>query len=452
MIAPNDGKLADWSSHLHRKNILSSIATTSTHPPSLTDTADILRSLAAGISRTSEEAEHQNKLQRKQLDYVKAKDTKKKNKAEKWHPMSRRLVLNAASTNSDSPAEEIPMSYLRIINSKTAEMADKELQSQMSELGHANAGFAHGLAASLYVGDILWNNRSTPSNLSPFTVFELDPLSTTQVTRCLQLHLLSKNTEGKLLDEIKASQIQEVKVPTTFEELHQTLLFYSGITSILFGPHSAIVAGVKSFATAILSEKNIFKGRIAADSELPAKILYAMEICIQRWLGECVKLKDQLIVNDRLDSFNEVFEMVMNRTMNVTLPPNFVKPTPKNFPTSNNVTPTGEDGKRKEGKKRKSGEVDRERITKNVAPISEFLMKDGKNWKQHFAGKCSKDRPKWDDTTFMCARWHIHGECFVDCNNKASHVGACSVPPVNRKEFKAYIAKVCWENTPSPLA
>jgi hypothetical protein len=350
------------------------------------------------------------------------------------------------------PAKEIPASYLRIINSKTASIADKELQSQMSELGHADAGFAHGLAASLYIGNILWNNCSTPSNLSPFTVFKLDPLSTTQAMRCLQLHLLTKNTEGKSLNKIKASQIQEVKVPTTFEELHQTLLFYSGITSILFGPRSAIIAGVKSFVTAILLETIIFKGRIAANSELPAKILYAMEIRIQRWLGECVKFKDWSMVNNRLVSFDKVFETVMNSTMNITLPPNFVKPTPKISLTSNNIMPAGEDGKQKGGKKLKSGKVDGERITKNVAPISKFLMKDSKNWKQHFARKCSKDCPKWDDTTFMCARWHIRGECFVDCNNKASHVGACAVPPAKRKEFKAYIAKVCQENTPSPSA
>jgi hypothetical protein len=75
--------------------------------------------------------------------------------------------------------------------------SDRELQTQMSELGHANAGFAHGLAASLYMGDIIWNNRSSSSNLSLFTVFALDPLSSMQTARCLHLHLLSKNTEGK---------------------------------------------------------------------------------------------------------------------------------------------------------------------------------------------------------------------------------------------------------------
>jgi hypothetical protein len=89
---------------------------------------------------------------------------------------------------------------------------------------------------------------------------------------------------------------------------------------------------------------------------------------------------------------------------------------------------------------------------KNPAPISEFLMKDGENWKEHFAGKCSKVHPKWEDTTFMCARWHIRGECFVNCNNKASHIGASAVPQAKKDNFQAYITKVHQENNLSPLA
>ncbi len=243
-----------------------------------------------------------------------------------------------------------------------------------------------------------------------------------------------------------------MKVPTTFEELHQTLLFYSGITSILFGPRSALVAGAKSFARAISSEKIIFKGRIASDRKLPAKILYAMEIRIQRWLGECIKFDDHSMVNDCLVSFDEVFEMVMNSTINMSLPPNFVKPAPKSPPTSTGASSAEGDGKKKGGNKRKSGEVDRERITKNPSPIPEFLLKDGENWKKQFAGKCSNDRPKWDNSTFMCARWHIRGECFVDCNNKASHVGASAIPQAKKDDFLAYITKVCWENKPSTSA
>jgi hypothetical protein len=83
---------------------------------------------------------------------------------------------------------------------------------------------------------------------------------------------LLKNTEGKLLKEIKAFQIQAVKVPRSFKELHQVLSFYSGITPILFGTGSALVVGVKSFYSAILTKKIIFKGCIATNGNLPTKI------------------------------------------------------------------------------------------------------------------------------------------------------------------------------------
>jgi len=84
-IAPDDGELNDWCACLHRAHIMPSIKAAASLPASTTDTANILWSLAAGISRTSEEAEHQNKIHREQLDYIKEKDAKKKNKAEKWH-------------------------------------------------------------------------------------------------------------------------------------------------------------------------------------------------------------------------------------------------------------------------------------------------------------------------------------------------------------------------------
>ena len=145
-VAPGNDKLSGWSKRLHHEHILPSLSAAAAVPASAEDTANLLRSIAAGMSRSSEEAENQNKIQRKQLDFIKEKGAKKKNKAEKWHATSRRLVLNTASTDSDSPADDIPASYLAIINSDTAGMADKELQSQMAGLGLSDAGFAHGLA------------------------------------------------------------------------------------------------------------------------------------------------------------------------------------------------------------------------------------------------------------------------------------------------------------------
>jgi hypothetical protein len=286
-------------------------------------------------------------------------------------------VLNAASIDSNSPTKEIPKLYLCIINSDTAGMANRGLQHQMSKLGLSDAGFAHGLTMSLYMGNIMWNTRATPSNLSPFTIFELDPLLSTQMARCLRLHLLSKNMERKSLDKNKASQIQEIKAPGTFEELLQTLQFYLGITTISFGPHSVLLIGTKSITAAIKSEKIFFKTRIAANGKFPTKFLYAMEIRTQRWLGKGQKHFNCLMVNDRLICFDKVLEVVLNSSVNVILPPNFFKPSPKK-PTPE-LTPT-HDGKRKNNK-RKTNKFGGERVIKNAAPIMEFLMKDNKVWK-----------------------------------------------------------------------
>ena len=446
-VHPDDGELEAFGRRLHNEHIMPPSTSAPTGLP--TGTSDVFKSLAAGITRTSEEAEHQNRLHREQLDFIKDKEAKKKNKYEKWHETSRLLVLNAAAENADEAADFIPTSYLRIINSETAGMADRELQSQMRTLGHEDAGFAHGLAASLYNGDIVWSSANSPSNLSPFTVFELDPLSSAQSDRCVQLHLLSKNTEGKSLEEIKASQKQEVKVPETYEELVQSFVFYAGLTTILFGNKSALVNGIKTLIFCIRRDKITFKTRIAGDKEFATKFIFAVEIRIQRWLRACMTYADRSMIDDRLVNFDPVIESVLNSTLNIVLPPNFIV-TPTTKPTNPTVVPPGDDTKKKTPKKRKAADDDNDRIATNTAPVKEFLLKEGEDWSRDYAGKCTRDRPKWGDSDWMCARWYVKGKCFRDCTNKASHVGANDIPAAKRTEFKAYLVKVRGEMTPNP--
>ena len=82
-VALDNGKISEWSAHLHRNYILPSLSTASAAPASVADNSDILCSIMAGMSCSYKEAENQNKLQCKQLDYIKEKDAKKKNKAKK---------------------------------------------------------------------------------------------------------------------------------------------------------------------------------------------------------------------------------------------------------------------------------------------------------------------------------------------------------------------------------
>ena len=93
------------------------------------ETVRVLQLLGANMEHTCAASEAQSEIQKEHAAYLKEKDRKKKDKAEKWHGLSRRLVLNAALTNGQVPAEQILESYQLIINSKTAAMADKELHS-----------------------------------------------------------------------------------------------------------------------------------------------------------------------------------------------------------------------------------------------------------------------------------------------------------------------------------
>ena len=89
-------------------------------------------------------------------------------------------------------------------------------------------------------------------------------------------------------------------------------------------------------------------------------------------------------------------------------------------------------------------------MVKNTAPVKEFLLKEGEDWSKDFARKRTGDRPKWGNTDWMCARWWVKEKCFRNCGNKASHVGACAIPPAKRSEFQAYLTEICREMTPTP--
>ena len=89
---------------------------------------------------------------------------------------------------------------------------------------------------------------------------------------------------GKSLEEIKALQKQEVKVPETFKELVQSFVFYSGIATILFGKKSALVTRITELIHCIRRDKIVFKTRITGNKEFATKFIFAIEIRIQRWL------------------------------------------------------------------------------------------------------------------------------------------------------------------------
>jgi hypothetical protein len=152
---------------------------------------------------------------------------------------------------------------------------------------------------------------------------------------------------------------------------------------------------------------------------------------------------DHSIINNRLINFDPIIKSVLNSTLNIVLPPNFIiAPTTK--PTNTTIISPGDDTNKKNPRKRKTadGDNDNNHMVKNTTPIKEFLLKEEEDWSKNFAGKCTSDCPKWGNTDWMCTRWWVKVKCFHDCGSKASHVGACTIPPTKRSEFQVYLTKV----------
>jgi hypothetical protein len=167
-LLPDDDELKKHKTNTHLDHIQPTLEAAAAPPIDPAETVRVLQLLGANMERSCEASEAQSKIQKEHVAYLKDKYKKKKDKAEKWHGLSRRLIQNAASTNGQVPAEQIPDSYQLVINSETAAMADKELHSQMVVLGHREVGFAHGTAASQYNGSIL-GTQGTNQAICPFS-------------------------------------------------------------------------------------------------------------------------------------------------------------------------------------------------------------------------------------------------------------------------------------------
>ena len=78
-------------------------------------------------------------------------------------------------------------------------------------------------------------------------------------------------------------------------------------------------------------------------------------------------------------------------------------------------------------KKEKCKKLMAESIVTNKQPCVDFKLNHDEKWEQ-FAGKKLDQQAKLNGT-IMCARWHMRGNYFKDCKNRASHVVCSEIPP-----------------------
>ncbi len=146
------------------------------NPPLFEPTPAILEQLANSISRQPDEAAAANELMTCQLEFNIERDDKKKDRIKKLHHSIKQLILFASAEDAESVPDEPLESCKRFMNAESDGNADQELNIQFKSLHLHDAAFSIGLTQALYNGRFLWADSSTPSNFSPFCIFEVEPL------------------------------------------------------------------------------------------------------------------------------------------------------------------------------------------------------------------------------------------------------------------------------------
>ena len=87
------------------------------------------------------------------------------------------------------------------------------------------------------------------------------------------------------------------------------------------GKESLLPLGLKDFYRYMNRNASVLKYKIRADELLPAKILFAMDEEVQRWLQECQTTKCREEVNDSLlNNLTDIIDDVSRGRFHIILP------------------------------------------------------------------------------------------------------------------------------------
>ena len=252
------------------------------------------------------------------------REDEKKNRIKKIHPSILKMICRAAASSSIEENESLPMTFSRFINQENVGMAQYDLVHQFKEQGYYDVAFASGTTQALYIGEFLYADSSTPSNFTVFAFYEQEPNSDNRQKDYLICHLLQVEGAKKTLDEIKASLKQSVHVPTDFNGLGTQIQLFTAAATIFFSEESICTTSLRQLLIMLSRNKKSFRDQIALDNFFVAKVLFAVDKQIQRWMkmSELAHISRSQ-VNDKVLDFEDLVDGVLNGTFYLKLPTTF---------------------------------------------------------------------------------------------------------------------------------
>jgi hypothetical protein len=133
-------------------------------------------------------------------------DRPKKNRIKNFHKLTLKMILFASVMDSDTVPDKPVDSCKRFMNCKSVALAKQELNNQFESCGMGKVSLFPGYKANTYLGTFLWSRNNTPSNHSPFSFMEFEPIQASEQKKNhhLTLQLILTQGQGMTAKEIKA--------------------------------------------------------------------------------------------------------------------------------------------------------------------------------------------------------------------------------------------------------
>ena len=412
-------------------------------PPPGAEMNGFLAPLLATVSRQVDAQEVQNNILSTHVEHMIDKSDEK-NRAKNLHDSTIKMLLFASAMDNENVPTDLTDSCKRIINSKTVALAEQELNMQFDNRGMNMVSFPSGYTSNMYNGLLLWSSMDTPSNHSPFTFREAEPIKMAeQINRHLTLQLIMTQGRGMTVDEIKASNKQEVHAPMNFTEMTLQLEMFTTANDIFLGELSVGSQCLRALQAMINSNRTTFRAREIADEQFYSKFLFAVDSRFQIWLKDCRNARHRNEVNDNTIDFTPIISQILFGCFTYNLPPTFkIKDSAADAEATTPAASATSEKKDSDGGRKKKKKDDNKTMVKNDAPHPELCMLATETWAINFANKHVDKRPTWNEHSRCCPRWFLQKYCFSDCKNKDSHVKANEIPAENLNNMKTWI-KLC---------
>lgn len=178
------------------------------------------------------------------------------------------------------------------------------------------------LANLLSHGCLLWSNSITPSGFASCVISARDILGSNTLQEGVILETQTKYDINKAsLDKLTKTQIL---FPSAITDMIERFRALQALSELFFSELSFPAQGLKRLVLSLQSQKTRLKSLLSYDSTLIAKIMYAVDDRMNRWLEQCTSAENVTLTTTELTNFGEIgHDLVMGRFL-MHLPNNII--------------------------------------------------------------------------------------------------------------------------------